>query len=352
MVPMLRSNPILLAQPTALYSRMNISTPLLVLTLILGLLPDISLAFVLTAPFHARLYSAGTTSIPTIKKRSGQQFHALSKSSCHRQTSLSYKNDHDDTSATDLGAIIKHPLFSDSNVHVQKFPIRSPNIWDSLLPPVDVLASVLGVGSSKQLRKGVIGKDTTVEFDQAQVGAKKLLDGCGLSNDTKGYKDAMDLLTNVLSFYQDIVSYGYGKNLTCRARIVSTRGHVGTKCPRWHADHVPVRLVMSLVGPGCDFVPERLNGGEAIDAVLVDREALNGLDMDDTYAANRIIVPNENGISHSSAGDAVLLMGREWEHYRGTETHKAGHLHAAVHKSPNLNPFEGRVLLVIDVITR
>lgn len=58
-----------------------------------------------------------------------------------------------------------------------------------------------------------------------------------------------------------------------KARIVSTRGTSGTKCPRYHVDHVPMRWVQSLVRPGCDYVVgsdgicwEAINGMEEVDS--------------------------------------------------------------------------------------
>uniref|UniRef100_A0A7S4IKG8 Uncharacterized protein n=1 Tax=Odontella aurita TaxID=265563 RepID=A0A7S4IKG8_9STRA len=324
-----------------------IVTSLFVSTLALALPAIVSAAFLLPSPICAFL-DMRKPLIDTPNRALGQKAHAPSE--LGRQVSLKYKNLLDDGSVSDTfdRNVIKHPLFFDKNVHMQKFHIGSPKIWESILPQVNVLSSLIGVGGGRQLRKGLIGKDVTVEFREAEDGAKELLETCALDHYDKESEIALQYLTSVLSFYQEIVSYDQEKNRRCKARIVSTRGQVGSKCPRWHADHVPVRLVMSLIGPGCDFISETVEGGKAVDAVRVDREALNGLDADDTNVANRIIVPNENGTVHSSAGDAVLLMGREWEECDKVDSNEAMHLHAAVHKSPTLKPFEGRVLLVVD----
>lgn len=315
------------------------------LTQLLAFPPTASAAIASRTPYHAFAHVTFTTST---SDKYGQQTRAFIENSRHRQISLKYKN-HDDSCASRVLAVAKHPLFRQKNVHLEHFHIDTPNIWECALPQVDILASMLGIGGGQQLRRGVIGKDVTVEFDEARDGAKMLLEGCGLNKDTDELVGAMDHLTRVLSFYQEIVSYGQGgKHLKCKARIVSTRGQIGVKCPRWHADHVPVRLVMSLIGPGCDFIPEKLEAGNATEhSVHINREALNSLDMEDTAAANRIIVPDRKGVIHASAGDAVLLMGRDWEDVGIGE--KAV-LHAAVHKSPVLDPFEGRVLLVVDVV--
>ncbi|KAL3756143.1 hypothetical protein ACHAWU_005647 [Discostella pseudostelligera] len=212
--------------------------------------------------------------------------------------------------------------------------------------------------------------------------------------------ETIDHLANVLSYFQSIVSTTSSssssspndndeaeicdnhnnhhhrqqkeKEVPCVARIVSTIGKSGTKCPRWHADHVPVRLVMSLRGPGCEYVQEEsvgvgvCGGGDGKgrigstggsnnryheSEVMVNRHALNNLDEEDTTKANNVIVKTsvpttrssslpststsstlikhakdgsccddgEHGnkliakMMHAKEGDAVLLMGKGWE---------------------------------------
>merc|ERR1712071_719109 len=111
--------------------------------------------------------------------------------------------------------------------------------------------------------------------------------------------------------------------------MVSSLGPIGTKCPRWHIDHVPIRLVMSLVGPGCVYLPHEYeiqrNNHHDISYNL-NRDALNSLDEDNTELANRILVPsdihnnddnndnnnnnnnnkNKNVIVKANTGDVVL----------------------------------------------
>lgn len=254
---------------------------------------------------------------------------------------------------TTLPSLEKHPHFVENNSDIRAFPMSSSVAakWESIVPPADLVGSLFA-GGGRHVRRGILGADVTVEFDDSIHGAKQLLEGCGIA----GNDDAAYHLYQVLSFYQDIVSFkSGGKKRSCKARIVSSRGPIGTKCPRWHLDHVPVRLIMSLVGPGCVYIPERLSSGKErasgrdSPGVFVDREALNGLELDDTARANRIIVPSEEGAVHSAPGDAIVLMGREWDTTDDNATDAKEVLHAAAHKSPSLGLFEGRVLLTVDL---
>jgi hypothetical protein len=112
---------------------------------------------------------------------------------------------------------------------------------------------------------------------------------------------------------------------------------------------------MSIIGPGCEFIPfemEKILAGD--DTIrVVNRHALNNLDDDDTSIANELIVPTDNLqrakklfnkdiITCAQPGDAVLLMGRGWED-------DSDDVLAAVHRSPILNEGEKRILLTVDV---
>lgn len=165
-------------------------------------------------------------------------------------------------------------------------------------------------------------------------------------------------MANVLSYFQSIAGDNNSSNIKCQARIVSSIGRNGIKCPRWHADHVPVRLVMSIIGPGCEYIPHEVEVMGSGNTRLVDRNALNTLDEDDTRIANEIIVPTNLNtgktiVSSAKEGDAVLLMGRAWEDsstlQEGDFTNSNDIL-AAVHRSPLLSPGQERILLTVDVV--
>lgn len=268
-----------------------------------------------------------------------------------------------DSTMTAFPPLEKHPHFITNNSDRRVFPM-SPEVeskWESIVPkPADLAKSIFAAGGNKrgggrQMRRGILGPDVTVQFDDPLDGAKQLLQGCGITPTEDGNNNDATLqhLASALRYFQDIVSFKADGKRKCKARIVASRGPIGTKCPRWHLDHVPVRQILSLVGPGCVYIPESLassrkkmsdNAG-----AFVDRKALNHIDIDDTVMANRIIVPNETGAVHASPGDAVVLMGREWDTVDDDVVTSEEVLHAAAHKSPSLSPFEGRVLLTVDL---
>lgn len=247
-------------------------------------------------------------------------------------------------------ALQKHPHFHYHNSDMRYMPLSSKasSAWESIVPKADLVGTLFGgfggaaSNGGRQMRRGIIGADVTVIFDEPVDGARQLLDGCGIKTQDDN-DETLHHLKEALSYYQDYVSFAFGAR-SCKARIVASRGPVGTKCPRFHLDHVPVRLIMSLVGPGCDYIPEHKG-----DSSNVDRSALNTLDLDDSIRANRIIVPDEKFVVHSKVGEAVVLMGREWDTVDEAGNDDIGILHAAAHKSPSLSPFEGRVLLTVDL---
>ena len=247
----------------------------------------------------------------------------------------------------------KHPHFHYHNSDKRDMPLQAnvASTWKRIVPKADLVGTLfsgaMGRGG-RQMRRGILGADVTVIFDDPFEGARQLLNGCDIQFQDDN-DETLQHLQAALSYFQHYVSFASGGVARkCKARIVASRGPIGTKCPRWHLDHVPVRLIMSLIGPGCDYIPESISP-HATNNVYVDRHALNGLDMDDSARANRIIVPDDNGVVHSKVGEAVVLMGREWDTVGEASDGDNGILHAAAHKSPDLSPFEGRVLLTVDL---
>lgn len=150
-----------------------------------------------------------------------------------------------------------------------------------------------------------------------------------------------------------------------KARLVSSQGPIGCKCPRWHVDHVPLRLVMSLKGPGCVYIPHELemrhcdHDHVVSETLLVNRTALNHMDFNDSNVANSIIVPNEELALTAKEMEAVLLMGRYLEDDRRNEVSNGRERlsvssftkpAAVPHKSPTLELDEKRILLTLDVL--
>ena len=91
-------------------------------------------------------------------------------------------------------------------------------------------------------------------------------------------------------------------------------------CPRFHVDHVPVRLLWTLAGPATEWLPEK----------ALDRSQLRGAGEPCT---------DTNMIQQLKAGDIALIKGEAWEGNEGR---------GLVHRSPALLPDEQRLVLTMD----
>lgn len=217
----------------------------------------------------------------------------------------------------------KHPLFSHTNlVHIKTTPPEG--LWTHLLPPI-----------TKPTARGI---DVSITFSNPDEGAEHLLDACHMPSNNC-IKQHLELCLRSFTEIIPLDNFAEGKKMLYKARIVSSRGKVGVKCPRWHVDHVPVRLILALEGPGVCYM--ECNGSD-----LINLERVNDSDDVNTYQANKGIIEwfRQSDIDavekRSKRGDVMILMGKEWES-EGSN--------AVVHKSPQLRPFQGRVLLTVDI---
>ncbi|AWF59776.1 hypothetical protein CSB92_2230 [Pseudomonas aeruginosa] len=106
------------------------------------------------------------------------------------------------------------------------------------------------------------------------------------------------------------------------ARRIGLRLRVLDKpmCPRFHVDHVPLRLVTTYQGAASEWLDE--SG--------LDRRLLGGAQAD---------VVDEQLIHSLSTGDVALLKGERWEGNEGA---------GLVHRSPRAEPGLARLLLTLD----
>ncbi|MBD8096862.1 DUF1826 domain-containing protein [Pseudomonas fluorescens] len=89
-------------------------------------------------------------------------------------------------------------------------------------------------------------------------------------------------------------------------------------CPRFHVDHVPVRLITTYAGVGSQWLREG----------VMDRRRLSQPDAE----------PSER-IEHIHCGEVALLKGTKWH---GNEHH------GLIHRSPALKANERRLILTLD----
>jgi len=227
----------------------------------------------------------------------------------------------------------------------------SPDLWQSLVP------------TSSPWNTNSRGFDRTVEWEcstngssdndgEEQEAARQMLDGVVSGGNAQLRQQRQSLLSSWMKRFGEIA-----KAKRCKARIAAGRGTAGTKCPQWHVDHVPVRWIQSLVGPGCEYVSNP-------DAV--DWKRVNNLDDDDETMSvrqrNSLLVPQSSSDEEGSIvrvvpeGQAAMLLGNAWSEWAAEKHLVDGgstvlSLPPAVHKSPELNnPWQGRVLLTMDVL--
>lgn len=201
---------------------------------------------------------------------------------------------------------------TEHNVELFDYSSHQTKAWQSLIP----------------LIPGERGCDVTVKWTSPEGGSALLLEHLFPQNE-KIRQDLQPLLQESFSTFQSLLLPSFGE---FKARVVATRGPSGTKCPRWHVDHVPMRWIQALVGPGCDYVV----GSDGI-----QWEAVNGMDEIESDEANLELVNEEIAdIRQAIEGQGVVLWGSENDDGR----------FPAVHKSPTLGPFQGRVLLTLDVV--
>jgi hypothetical protein len=148
-----------------------------------------------------------------------------------------------------------------------------------------------------------------------------------------------------------------------QVRLTASRGITGTKCPVWHMDHVPVRWIQSLVGPGCQWVGQE----DAVASVeqwstkvhLADNDNDNDSSewmAQSTKERNRELIGATATTHQAAPGEAVLLIGNRWSELaaqNNDDDDESSNIRipAAIHKSPDqLLPWQGRVLVTMDVL--
>ncbi|MND87313.1 hypothetical protein D3C80_793080 [compost metagenome] len=88
-------------------------------------------------------------------------------------------------------------------------------------------------------------------------------------------------------------------------------------CPRFHVDHVPLRLLSTYAGPGSEWLEEG-----AVDRSQLAREQ-----------------PDANAVRQLAVGEVALLKGEKWLGNQGA---------GLVHRSPMLVNGERRLILSLD----
>ena len=263
--------------------------------------------------------------------------------------------------------------------------------WQALLLPPPKLSPTLFLQPNSHRRANGVLVDASVQWNpfqqpdsrQQQQVAKQLLQKAGIlqnsttsttatSQQQQQQQQVLDDLETSLQSFVDFCQQYYWPSTTTRplsfglkARIVATRGPAGTKCPQWHVDHVPVRWIQALVGPGCQWIVDDhdVKDTDSDDNSAIHWDRINALNNDDDVDdddsimtihdtpddRNRLLIDAKRAqIQTAAPGEAVLLLGKTWP------TEMVGRVQVqprpAVHKSPIMPWWQGRVLLTMDIV--
>ena len=149
---------------------------------------------------------------------------------------------------------------------------------------------------------------------------------------------------------------GGRQKIQFKARLVTTIGSQGTKCPLWHIDHVPVRWIQTMVGPGCEWVvgDEGVNWNilrqEQEEEEKEDNEQDNAFVTMSVNDRNRALVQDGRATIYAAKEqEALLLLGNQWPKY-AKQQHILKEFQPVLHKSPTIPWGCERVLFTQDVL--
>ncbi len=131
-------------------------------------------------------------------------------------------------------------------------------------------------------------------------------------NDLEGYAGFIADVSWLVSAYACLLG---AKRIGLRLRALDK-----AMCPRFHVDHVPVRLITTYAGIGSQWLEEG----------VMDRRQLGQPQAEPTQSAL---------IQQVNAGEVALLKGEKWQGNEGA---------GLIHRSPALAPGERRLILTLD----
>ena len=131
-------------------------------------------------------------------------------------------------------------------------------------------------------------------------------------NDLEGYAGFIADVSWLVSAYACLLG---AKRIGLRLRALDK-----AMCPRFHVDHVPVRLITTYAGIGSQWLEEG----------VMERSQLGHQQAEPTRAGL---------IQQVNAGEVALLKGEKWQGNEGA---------GLIHRSPALAPGERRLILTLD----
>ena len=141
--------------------------------------------------------------------------------------------------------------------------------------------------------------------------AEPNLQGLAVScSDLEGYEGFIADVSWLVSAFACLLG---AKRIGVRLRLLDK-----AMCPRFHVDHVPVRLITTYAGIGSQWLREG----------VMDRRTLGQADAEPTERIEQI-----------HCGEVALLKGTKWHGNEG---------HGLIHRSPALKTDERRLILTLD----
>jgi hypothetical protein len=134
-------------------------------------------------------------------------------------------------------------------------------------------------------------------------------------SDLEGYEGFIADVSWLVSAFACLLG---AKRVGLRLRVLDK-----AMCPRFHVDHVPVRLITTYCGIGSQWLKEG----------AMDRRQLGKAEIE----------PQDNSlIEQIAGGEVALLKGEKWHGNEGF---------GLIHRSPQLAPGERRLILTLDWLT-
>jgi hypothetical protein len=131
-------------------------------------------------------------------------------------------------------------------------------------------------------------------------------------SDLEGYEGLIADVSWLVSAFACLLG---AKRVGLRLRVLDK-----AMCPRFHVDHVPVRLITTYCGIGSQWLKEG----------AMDRRQLGKAEIE----------PQDNAlIEQIASGEVALLKGEKWHGNEGF---------GLIHRSPQLAPGERRLILTLD----
>lgn len=177
-------------------------------------------------------------------------------------------------------------------------------LWQRQLPVHIAEFGALMVALDEPLAEALV---IELDSEDSAPSLQGLASGC---RDLEGYDGFIADVSWLVSAFACLLG---AKRIGLRLRLLDK-----AMCPRFHVDHVPVRLITTYAGVGSQWLREG----------VMDRCRLSRPDAE----------PNER-IEQILCGEVALLKGTKWH---GNENH------GLIHRSPALKANERRLILTLD----